>query len=209
MITKPMRSYTGETKAKLDKIFEKIELFYPEKKIFSFDSLCGKQRESLLDIAVELGTDYRSILNDNGYEIINRNEAFLLRPAVVYIPGNEPDFIKKRISNILKTLADYYPQKTIETSIDKEHKKLANSISGLAVWLGYKTTKDFLNAYGYAYVLKNENTTQNDALQCIEVLKNKYCLSHKKPQSITEIENETPEFKELLRYLKRNARELF
>ena len=54
-------------KDRIDRIMRTLSEFYPEKKIFAFDTLCGTQRESLTKIAKELNITIEEILADYGY----------------------------------------------------------------------------------------------------------------------------------------------
>lgn len=192
----------------LERIFERIEKLYPEHKIFAFSSLMDDTRESLAKIAKECGLfGYQEVLKDFGYEIISPEQARVLRPNVIYMPGDEPDCIKNKVQNALKLLAEYYPDKVIEGSIEKAHKSLAGKISGLCQWLGYQSFSDFLEAYGYEYIIQEQVKVADYAPEIIAQLKQMYCGKYAK--SIKQIHDENPAIRNKLEVIETTSKKLF
>lgn len=201
--------YDAKTLEVLSKIFDKIEVLFPEHKIFAFSSIIDDARESLAKIAKQNGlSGYEEILNDFGYVTISADEVRTLRPKVNYSPGNEPDCIKSRVQNLLKLLDKYYPDKIIENSIQKEHKKVAEKLTGLYLWLGYDSRKAFLVAYGYDYRAKELCKLEDYTKEVIEFLKQKYSRTHQ-ISTISQLYEENPNLVSKIKNIYVNAQKLF
>lgn len=162
---------------KLTAILKLLNDLYPEKKVFSLDSISRKLESRIKNYIQNNNiSSVEEFLNMYGYEKINAEAAHELRPNVKFLPGDEPPEIKENIDSILVRLAEYYPNKIIEKSIINEHKKLGEKITGIYLWLGYNNAAEFLKAYGYTY---NANTkggrpSTSRHLELLEYLKNKY-----------------------------------
>lgn len=162
---------------KLNSIIKKLMLYYPEKKVFSLDSIDKDLREKVSIYSKENGfEDVNSFLNSIGYEMIKGEEVKKLRPSVIYTPGNEPDSVKNKVINICNRLNEYYPNKEITRGIQNDHKALSKSISGMYQWLGYKDAQEFLEAYGYKYTLQSTTggRPSGDYYKVIDYLIDKY-----------------------------------
>ena len=132
------------------KLFERLEEIYPEHLVFALDSIDDTARETLSKLSKEIGYESpEDMLLAYGYEKISGDEVRAIRSEVIYKPGNEPAVIKPKVDSVLRRLEEYYPNKTIERSIQVDHKRLSQSISGVYQWLGYSNIGDFLSAYGY------------------------------------------------------------
>ena len=201
--------YSEEGYKRLEVIYKKLLNFYPEKKIFAFDSLCDTIRDSLSSIAKKCGiSTYKEILADFGFEFIEKEETELLRNKVIYTPGNEPDFMMTKISNMLKVLAEYYPNKIIENSIVKEHKKLASNITGLYQWFGYPNTNEFLAAYGYDYkIAPPVNVVTFDTNELIEELQRR--TEGKRLTSVGELKENNPDLAEKIEIVRTRSVKLY
>ena len=62
--------------------------------------------------------------------------------------GNEPENIKKRIVTLFTKLDEAYPDKVIY-GLYRDHKKWGETVTELYRALGYESSTEFLNAYGY------------------------------------------------------------
>lgn len=181
-------------KKKLEKILEKLELYFPERKVFALDSIDKTLRENISAFAKELGfSNTEEFLNKLRYTIIKGEEVKQLRNKVIYAPGNEPDFIKNKVISICERLNDYYPDKEINRGMQNDHKALSKDISGMYQWLGYTNIKSFLEAYGFNYNIDSEvgGRPAIDYDSLIEYLVNKYSVN---PiySSVTELANNEP-----------------
>ena len=199
-------------KTRLDYHLKKLEEFYPEHKIFSFDSVLGGSREVLVKISKEL--EYQSIdemLSLYGFEIISVDEAKKIINKVIYAVGNEPSFIKPKITSILNRLEKAYPDRHIHGSLQKNHKNLSQDITGIYLWLGYPSIKDFLKAYGFEYELENLNGGRRKTVNEKEIIEH---LQKKYPKgstfhSVKELMEDNPELSGNLKTLQNNAKQIF
>ncbi len=144
---------------KVDKLIYGLNGLYPEHKVFSLDSLDGALRENLSKYAKQIGyLSADDMLLAYDFVKIDADEVKEIRANVLHKPGNEPEIIKGKVQSILRRLEEYYPDKKIERSIQLDHKKLSQSITGVYLWLGYNNQGEFLKAYGYESNIKyNEN----------------------------------------------------
>lgn len=194
----------------LQRTLDKLEQFFPEHKVFAFDAICSKQRENSAKLSKTLG--YESVsdfLNAYGFETINGEAVYEIRKECGITPGSEPDFIKERIDNSITTLNNYYPDHVVSVDIRKEHRKLAETLVGFWQWLGYKSMKDMLAAYGFSY--DGEDSSKGgrkktvDPQAIIAELKNRY--PEGTTMSANNIKDANPDLK--IKSLMNQAKELF
>lgn len=195
----------------IDKILNKLELYYPEHKVFSLDSIDKELREKISNLSKLLNyNETEDFLKNYGYEVIKGEAVKQLRNKVIYKPGKEPDFIKNKVDSICRRLTEYYPNKIISRSIQKDHKSLASSISGMYQWLGYPDTKTFLESYDFKYKLQDEvgGRPSNDTDAIIQYLVEKYS-SNPIYSSILDLRNNEPEYSGKLKSLANSAPKLY
>ena len=161
---------------KYSEAIEKLKMYYPENKVFSFDSIDNTLREKIASYSKNNGFENtEKYLNFLGFEVISAEEAKKIRSKVIYTPGNEPEIIKLKVDSIINRLKSYYPDRVISNSLEKEHKKLYKNTSGLAIWLGYTNIKNLLKAYGYEYDYEiKKGRKKNDNNEIIKILIEKY-----------------------------------
>ncbi len=144
-----------KTQSKLDRLFERLEVYYPEHAVFALDAINQGIREDSTALAKSIGyKDYYDMFKAYGWRTLQGEEVKEIRNTVIYTPGNEPDFIKTRVNNTVENLGAYYPSHIIDGSIQNEHSNIASTISGLYQWFGYDSIGDFLKAYGFEYRVK-------------------------------------------------------
>lgn len=73
-----------------------------------------------------------------------------------YLPGLEPENIKKLLNTFFSEIDKSFPDKTIVWS-EWNHEKLDKPAGYLCKYLGYSRGTDFLNAYGYSVVMERDN----------------------------------------------------
>ena len=193
----------------VENMFAKIDLYYPEHKVFALDSLDKNLGEKLSNYSKKIG--YKStddMLKAYGYEKIIGTEVSEIRPCVICNPGNEPDVIKKKVESVLERLEEYYPSKVIEESIQNNHKSLSNSISGIYQWLGYESVGEFLSAYGYKYKASEAGRpTTTNANDVIDELRKR---SLGKPYSgIKELVESNPDLSGKIKTIRNKSNDLF
>jgi hypothetical protein len=94
---------------------------------------------------------------------------------VLFMPGDEPAAIRKRIDNLFAKLDEAYPDRKL-IGLQKDHKNWAETVTALYRLLGYSDNRSFLEAYGYT-VVQGENKggrPTNDHAAVIEELKRRY-----------------------------------
>ena len=144
-----------KTQSKLDRLFERLEVYYPEHAVFALDAINQGIREDSTALAKSIGyKDYYDMFKAYGWRTLQGEEVKEIRNTVIYTPGNEPDFIKTRVNNTVENLGAYFPSHIIDGSIQNEHSNIASTISGLYQWFGYDSIGDFLKAYGFEYRVK-------------------------------------------------------
>lgn len=154
---------------------EKLEAFYPEHKTYAMDALCSQQRENCVKFQKKLGYDsMEDFLAAYGFEMIKGPAVYEIRKDCGITPGNEPELIKTRMENTLKSLNDYYPDHIIEGAIQREHKNIAQTLAGFWQWLGYKDMTEMLAAYGFTYNAKAGRKVSVDPDAIISELKKRY-----------------------------------
>ena len=193
-------------KISLEYTIRKLEAFYPEHKTYAMDALCSQQRENCVKFQKKLGYEtVEDFLLAYGFEMIKGPAVYEIRKDCGITPGNEPEVIKIRIDNTLKSLNEYYPNHIIEGAIQREHKKLAQTLAGFWQWLGYKDIAEMLAAYGYTYNAKAGRAKSVDPDAIIAELKRRY------PDGTTlkagEIKEANPDLK--IKSVMNKAKELF
>ena len=195
---------------KLTAILKLLNDLYPEKKVFSLDSISRKLESRIKNYIQNNNiSSVEAFLNMYGYEKITGDAVHELRPDVKYLPGDEPPEIKENINSILIRLSEYYPNKIIEKSIINEHKKLGEKITGIYLWLGYNNAAEFLKAYGYTYNVNTKggrpSTSRHHEL--LEYLKNKY--KDNPLNNYDELKSLEPDYAEELDKYSKTANRLF
>ncbi len=193
----------------VNKAFDKLEAYFPEHKVFSFDSIDETLREKMSKLCKELGySTMDDMFSAYGFEIISGNAVKELRSTVMYTPGNEPDIIKSKVESMLRRLAEYYPDHIITRGMQNDHKNLASAISGLYQWLGYPDAGSMLEAYGYKYNINKSGRPKQDLQPIIDALSEKY-KDIPKPNNMTEILRDNPELKGPLKTLSNQSKEVY
>ncbi len=142
--------------AKLERLFDRLEVYYPEHAVFALDAISGRIREDSSSLAKTIGyKNYNDMFRAYGWKVLKGEEVKEIRNEVIYTPGNEPDFMKARVNNTIENLGKYYPSHLIKGSIQNEHSNIASTLSGLYQWFGYDSIADFLSAYGFDYKPKS------------------------------------------------------
>ena len=200
---------SAESLATLDKIgndlFKKLQEYFPEGKVFAFDSIDKKLRERMAEYAKKKGYDsLEKLLNCYGYITVSGDFVREMRNTVKYSPGTEPQIIRSKIDSMLRRLEEYYPDHIIRGSINNEHKSLAGSVSGLYQWLGYADAKTMLAAYGYEYATKDPGRPNNDYEELIKTLVEAY-KDKPKPRTVNQIIEEYPSLKGPLKTINNQA----
>lgn len=197
--------------AKLEKIKQKLEKWYPEHKAFAMDAIDKTLRESCAKYASEHGKSVEELLKEIGFTIISGKEVYELRGPAKYSPGNEPDVIKSKVESILRRLHDAYPNKIINNSMQTNVKNLYKDISGAAQWLGYSSPTEFVQAYGYKFETENLTGGRPKSVDPQEIIK---ALHKKYPNgsdftSADDLFEANPEYKGNLKTLKNISTETF
>ena len=201
--------FDSKLEASLNRAFDKLEIYYPEHKVFSLDSIDSELRERMSKLYKKAGyISMDDMLHAYGFEIISGSKVKELRSSVLYTPGNEPDFIKHKVDNMLVLLAEYYPDYIISRGMQNDHKSLAGKISGLYQWFGYDTQRDFLAAYGYEYNAGESGRPAQDYQSIIDMLVAKY-QNGPKLSSMRALLVDNPDLKGPLKTLQNKSNELF
>ena len=206
IIRKDESILTDNEQKMLQRTLEKLEQFFPEHKVFAFDSICSQQRENSVKLSKKLG--YESVeefLNAYGFESIKGAAVYEVRKDCGIKPGEEPELIKVRIDNTLASLNEYYPDHVIEGAIQKEHKNLAQTLAGFWQWLGYKSMEDMLAAYGFTYNAKAGRKKSVDPEAIIAELKKRY--PEGTAMKASEIKDANPDLK--IKSLMNDSKKLF
>lgn len=206
IIKKDENILTDKDQGVLSRTLEKLEQFFPEHKVYAFDSLCSQQRENSAKLAKKLGYDsVDQFLLAYGFESIKGPAVYEIRKDCGIKPGEEPDLIKERMDNAINSLNEYYPSHIIEGAIQKDHKNLAQTLGGFWQWLGYKSMEDMLAAYGFTYNAKAGRSKSVDPEAIIAELKKRY------PEGTTmttgEIKDANPDLK--IKSVMNQAKELY
>lgn len=199
----------GKLRGKAERIFAKLEQFYPEHKVFALDSVAHQVSKQISELYTEAGyPNAERLLLDYGFNLISNNKARGLRSSVLYEPGKEPEYIKSRIDYIMERLGSAYPNKMITDSLEKKHKAIYRSLQGISVWLGYENVAEMLTAYGFSGVSGVTGRTEIDHEAVIKELENRY-EGKKKPVQVTRLMEENPDLKGSLKTLINRSNELF
>lgn len=87
--------------------------------------------------------------------------------------GQEPANLKKRMDTLFAKLDEAYPDKII-VSLQKDHKKWAETVTELYRALGYPDGNTFLEAYGYTVQKGKAGRPGNNHMEIIQELKRRY-----------------------------------
>lgn len=159
----------------LEQTLSILEEYYPEHKTYAMNALCGETRKKCNAFADMLGYNSTDeFLLAYGYEPIKGSEVYELRKQHKCEPGNEPELIKEKVYNTIKSLNKYYPTHVIEGAITRNYSKLAEKITGLYQWLGYASAEEMLAAYGFQYNAKPGRKKTVDAEAIIDELRKRY-----------------------------------
>lgn len=192
----------------IQRLIDKLEALYPEHKVFALDGVDSKLREALAECYKTYGySTMEELLTEYGFEIISGEAVRELRSFVMYTPGNEPEVVAGKVESILRRLEEYYPQRRIVGGMQKEHKSLASDITGMYQWLGYRSMGDFLQAYGFEYVVGvGRGETDFDAV--VDYLMEKYSTAPK-PKNMGLLMYDNPDLRASLKTMQNRAPELF
>ena len=195
---------------RVDRYIDKLEGYYPEHKVFAFDSIDSKLRENVSAVYKVLGySTVDEFLNAYGFELITGAAVRELRSFVMYTPGNEPDVIKNKVDNMLALMDEYYPDHVVPRGMQQDHKNLSKTVSGLYQWLGYTDAGAMLEAYGYTYnvAASGSGRPANDFQPMIDALVEKY-KDGPKPKNMGELLFANPELKGSLKTLQNKSNEI-
>ena len=197
---------TENEKGILERTLEKLEQYYPEHKTYAMDALCTQQRENCNKLSKKLGYEnVDAFLIAYGFEPIKGHAVIELRKNVGITPGNEPELIKTRVDNSIKSLNEFYPNHIIEGALQSQHKNLAQTLAALWQWMGYSSMEEMLAAYGFTYIAKAGRKPSVDPEAIIAELKKRY------PEGTTmkagEIKEANPDLK--IKSVMNKAKDLF
>lgn len=96
---------------------------------------------------------------------------------VVYRPGEEPEWIRRRIEQFIQKMDEAYPDKVV-VSLHKKHNYLSRKSTEFCHTLGYHSREDFLMAYGYKVEHvkygRGKQISKSDSLKVLNELKRRY-----------------------------------
>ena len=168
-------------------IFNKLEKFYPDHKVFALDAVNKQISKEISELYIKAGyPNAERLMADYGFWQISSEDARNLRSSVLYQPGFEPDFIKSRIDYIVKTLETDYPDKNITENLSKTHHAIYASLLGISIWMGYDSISDMLRAYGFSVTFFDAGRKELDSHAIIAQLHEKY-REKNKPTSLTQL----------------------
>ena len=81
-----------------------------------------------------------------------------------YVPGQEPEEIKEKISLLFSDIEKTFPDRTIIWS-QWNHDRWDKAAGYLCSWLGYNKGSDFLKAYGYNIVNEEKSPAVTEQKQ--------------------------------------------
>lgn len=125
-----------------------------------------------------------------------------------YKPGQEPERIQKRLQTLFPKLDAAYPDKVIR-SLQKDHKKWAETVTELYRLLGYPDSESFLNAYGYTVErgpVGRQSTVDPHAI--ISELQKRY-PNGTEFEKVDELFDANPDLKPSLKTLQNKAQDFF
>ena len=197
-----------KVEASVERFFTKLEKYFPEHKVFAFDSLDKKLRETMMDLVKKTGCDSaHEFLAAYGYEIITGDAVKKLRNTVIYTPGNEPEIIKNKVNNLVNKLREYYPDGVV-SNLTVEHKNMSKTLSGLYQWLGYADSTKMLEAYGFVVSNNAGGRPSNDYQGLVDTLLERY-QTKEKVSSIALLIHDNPDLAGNIKTLQNKAKELF
>ena len=128
---------------------------------------------------------------------------------MVIIPvGQEPENIKKRLNTLFAKLDEAYPDKVIR-SLQKDHKKWAETVTELYRLLGYDSGNSFLQAYGYSVERAAiGGRPANDHMAIIEELQRRY-PNGSGFRKVNQLIEANPDLASKFKTLNNNANKLF
>ena len=122
-----------------------------------------------------------------------------LPAGVLYLPGKEPEKIRKRIERLFEKLDSAYPDKVV-TRLHVDHKKWGETVTELYRLLGYPDGNAFLNAYGYTTVTAYRKA--EDYTDVIDELKRRY-ENGATCTTVTELSQQNPDLASRFNSLRR------
>lgn len=127
--------------------------------------------------------------------------------GVLHTPGNEPENIKKRLDTLFAKLDGAYPDKVIE-GLNREHKNWGETVTDIYRKLGYKSSNDFLLAYGYTIAEKRGGRPSDNADDIIMELKRRY-PNGSKCTNVAALKAENSDIAGKIKSLENKASQLF
>lgn len=124
----------------------------------------------------------------------------------VYLPGQEPEPIQKRLRALFEKLDTAYPDKQI-SRLYQEHKKWGETVSKLYHELQYENATEFLRSYGYT-LHTSAGGRPSEAAAVIEELRRRY-PNGSGFGSVKELEIANPDLASKFKNLKNQASALF
>lgn len=199
----------SKVEASVQRFFEKLEKYYPEHKVFAFDSIDKNLRETMASLVKKTGcSSAQEFLEAYGYKIITSHEVKKIRSKVIYTPGNEPEIVKNKVDNLIAKLWEYYPDGVI-SKLQAQHKNVSKSLSGLYQWLGYESNTKMLEAYGFQTNNKESGgRPSNDYQGLIDELVKRY-ENKEKVETIGLLLHENEDLAPNIKTLQNKANELF
>ena len=202
-----------ELDAKIKQKLQRLDLLYPDHRVFALRGLDSELAEALARLAGESEYDtVAELLQAYGYVRVEGDEARRLRGGPICTPGAEPEVIRKAVVNAFQTLGSYYPDKKIADNLQRSHKALHARLQALHLWLGYEDLTDFLRAYGFQYYYVptvGRQSYGDEAIQRIfNELREKY-RDRENPESYADLLSDNPELAPALKTLSNRSRELF
>lgn len=119
--------------------------------------------------------------------------------------GQGPANLKKRMDTLFAKLDEAYPDKII-VSLQKDHKKWAETVTELYRTLGYPDGNTFLEAYGYAVQKGKAGRPGNNHMEIIQELQHRY-PEGSPYQKVSDLQEANGDLK--MKTLNNNAQALF
>ncbi len=196
--------------ARVAHVLARLEQFYPEHQVYALDSISADLRAKVAKLAKETGhADAADFLADQGWRTIRGEAVHTLRRGKHTTPGEEPAVIRPQVVSMLRRLNACYPDRVIPRSIQRDHKSLAQDITGLYQWLGYESIAAMLTAYGYTYLAAPKGgRPAKDAAPTLALLRGLY-PEEGKPASIQQILRDYPDLAPSIKTLQNKAPSAF